>query len=439
MRQPALPHFLQNEVKMSRTFKTANIILILLTALFLAGCGKIEQQKDTGKVEEGPAVSVTEAVEPTAVPTEAPKATATPAFTATPTPVPTHETKGLAEYYKDSFPIGVAVPNGVINNKTKYWDNILHNYNQITCENETKPDSVLFQSASAKGLPGTYLEAAIHFDGCKKIVEFCEENDIQMRLHTLVWHSQTPRWFFTEDYTPGGALVSRDVMLKRMENYIKDVLEYFDTNHPGLIYAVDVVNECFDKGEGDTDGVRMRAGDNENLWYTVVGADYYYWAFYFARKYAPNYMTLYYNDYGMTGKYEMVIKNLQKVKDEGLIDGIGMQSHLSVNDRIATSFMLALRSFCNAGYCVQLTELDIGVSDTTEASYNLQARKYKVLFKECQALIEKGYDFRGITLWGVGDGNTWRNNDYPLLFDKNMKPKPAYYGALQEDGILAME
>ena len=105
------------------------------------------------------------------------------------------------------------------------------------------------------------------------------KNNMKLRLHTLVWHSQTPRWFFTEDYTNEGELVDREVMLKRMDAYIRSVLEYFDTQYSGLIYAVDVVNEAFDVGNGDQNGVRQK----DNLWYETVGDDYYYHAFVSAR------------------------------------------------------------------------------------------------------------------------------------------------------------
>ncbi len=425
---------------MSRFFKTIILIIVASLTFSFSACGNNSEENEPSDHGTGANATVSENVAKVSDDAEKQKKEYTVPATSTPSPTPTHETRGLAEYYSDLFPIGTAVNAVVVANPVKYKENILHNYNQITCENETKPTSLLYQSKSQKGLPGTYEHAEVHFDGCKTIVDFCVENNIQMRLHTLVWHSQTPRWFFTEDYTNNGELVSREVMLKRMENYIKDVLAYFDTNYPGLIYGVDVVNECFDPGSnGDKNGVRKKSDEGDNPWYLTVGDDYYYWAFKYARQYAPDYMTLYYNDYGMSGKYDMVIRNLQKCQDEGLIDGIGMQSHLSTTDRISTNFMLALRTFLNAGYCVQLTELDIGVSEATESNFLTQARKYKIPFQGCREIKEKGYDFRGITLWGVSDANSWRSKDNPLLFDKKLEPKPAYYGALLEDGIIALE
>lgn len=347
----------------------------------------------------------------------------------------TFEVAGLAEFYQDSFPIGVAIPNSVLHNIGKYEDVILNNFNQITCENETKPDSLLDKTASQADLENTYLHAAVKFNNCASAIRFAQENNLQLRIHPLVWHSQTPGWFFTEDYTDNGELASREVMLARMENYIADVINYFDENYPGLVYAVDVVNEAFDVGDGDENGIRMK----NNKWYDTVGPDYYYQAFVFAKKYAPEYMTLYYNDYGCMDKVDLILGHLQQAKDEGLIDGIGMQGHLNTDDRIEHKFILAAKNFCKAGYEVQVTELDIGVKEDTESAYLTQGRKYRVLFKELQELKAEGYPINGVTVWGISDDLSWRNGENPLMFDVKLQPKKAYLGAMQHSSIPPIE
>ena len=371
---------------------------------------------------------------PTKTPTPSPAPTYTPTPTKTPAPTPVISVSGLAEYYKDYFPIGVALSRSTVG-AVRYEKVILDNFNQITPENETKPDALLDANASRNGLPGTYTHAAVSFDRCLPTVEYCEKHDMQMRLHTLVWHSQTPNWFFTEDYTQNGTLVSREVMLQRMENYIKDVLEFFDTNHPGLIYAVDVCNEAFDSGDGDENGIRKL----KNKWYDTVGPDYYYQAFVFARKYAPDYMKLFYNDYGCSGKYNRMIAHLAKAKEEGLIDGIGMQSHLSLSDSVSGAYYLAMKAFLKAGYEVQVTELDIGMDNKTENNLSVQARKYKVLFNNLIRLKDEGYNISSVTLWGISDNLSWRTGKYPLLFDSSLNPKKAYYGVLQDPSIPTIE
>lgn len=349
--------------------------------------------------------------------------------------LPGGDTPGLAAFYEDNFPIGVALPGFVFENMDNYEDVILNNFNSITCENEMKPDFLLDREGSQKRLDETNLQAAVHFDACMPAIEFALEHDMKIRFHTLVWHSQTPEWFFTEDYTEDGKLVDREVMLARMENYIADVLGYFQENYPGLIYAVDVVNEAFDPGNGDENGVRMK----DNLWYETVGEDYYYQAFIFAQKYASEDMKLFYNDYGCMDKAALILERLAQAKEEGMIDGIGMQSHLSTGDRIQYKFMLAVKQFCDAGYEVQSTELDIGVTENSETAFMTQARKYRSFFKNMKSLQEEGYPITGITVWGLNDDLSWRTGEYGLLFDKDMNPKKAYQGALMDPSVPDVE
>ncbi len=338
---------------------------------------------------------------------------------------------GLAELYQENFSVGIALPNYVFSHIEEYQQVIADNFNSITCENEMKPDSLLDKKASQADLENTYLHAAVHFDNCMPAVEFALEHDMKMRFHTLVWYSQTPKWFFTEDYTDDGELVSRETMLARMENYIADVLGYFQENYPGLIYAVDVVNEAFDIGNGDENGVRMK----DNRWYDTVGDDFYYHAFVFARKYASEDMKLFYNDYGCMYKTELILERLKQAKDEGLIDGIGMQSHLSVSDDIRFNFMLAAKAFCEEGYEVQATELDIGVKESSKAAFRTQGSKYKSFFRVMRNLEEEGWPITNVTVWGLNDALSWRKDEFALMFDEDMEPKPAYLGAMLDESV----
>lgn len=346
-----------------------------------------------------------------------------------------YEAEGLAKVYEDNFPIGIALPNLVLKKPDAYEEVICSNFNSITCENEMKPDALLDRGASINMLKETDTHAAVRFGNCQPAIDFALKHGMKLRLHTLVWHSQTPKWFFTEDYTENGKLADRETMLARMENYIADVLGYFRENYPGLVYAVDVANEAFDKGNGDENGVRRK----DNLWYETVGADYYYYAFVFARKYASEDMKLFYNDYGCMDKVDLILGHLEQAREEGLIDGIGMQSHLSTDDKIQYKFMLAVKQFCDAGYEVQATELDIGVKSSDEEAYAVQARKYRSFFKNMKQLQEEGYPITGITVWGLSDAFSWRPGEDALLFDKDMNPKKAYYGAMLDPSVPDVE
>lgn len=426
---------------MKSILKKRNICLMLVAVQIMAsvaGCGKnttASEPKDeiTSTVQESTMESQPETE--TQKVTEEETTTKKEEQTETTKAVYEFE-QGLYEFYQDDFLIGVALPKSIITNKgKKLRATILNNFNSITCENEMKPDSILDRETCRSNPEEYYTNPAVKFDSCLPAINFAIENGLKIRLHTLVWHSQTPDWFFTEDYSDKGELVSRDVMLARMENYIKAVLEYFDTNYPELIYAVDVCNEAFDTGDGDEDGVRMK----KNKWYDTVGADYYYQAFVFARKYAPDYMKLFYNDYGCMYKVDSIIRHLAQAKEEGLIDGIGMQSHLSLDDDIKYKFLGTVKRLCEAGYEVQITELDIGMDKKTQDNINRQGRKYKVLFQGLKELKEEGYNITSVTIWGINDKNTWRSGEYPLLFDEDNDPKPAFAGAMLYEKIPAID
>ncbi len=333
------------------------------------------------------------------------------------------EVESLYAKYEDHFYVGVALPDHIFGKWMKYGGAITENFNSYTCENEMKPDYILDQAASRANLGETYENAAVKFDAATKLMQRAKKTGAKVRLHTLVWHSQTPDWFFTEDYTNDGELVSAGVMLKRMENYIKNVIEYYDETYPGMIYAIDVVNEAIEPWNGDKNSIR----DDDNRWYDTVGPDYIYWAFYYANKYAPDYMKLFYNDYACMLKVDVMLKTLKPMLDEGIIDGIGMQAHLSVSDSTA-QFVKAARSFCEAGFELQLTEFDIGIPDTSAVQLKKQKRSYESIVSGLVKLKDEGYNVTSITVWGLNDEFTWRSDDHPLLFDPDMTKKPAYYG-----------
>ncbi len=343
--------------------------------------------------------------------------------TAAPETEPVPEVESLWAQYEDQFYIGVALPDHIFGKWGKYGDDITDNFNSYTCENEMKPDYILDQAKSRANLDETYENAAVKFDAAEKLMKRAKRTGAKVRLHTLVWHSQTPDWFFTEDYTNDGKLVSAGVMLKRMENYIKNVIEYYDTNYPGMIYAIDVVNEAIEPWNGDKNSIR----DDDNRWYDTVGPDYIYWAFYYANKYAPDYMKLFYNDYACMFKVDVMLDTLKPMLDEGIIDGIGMQSHLSAGDS-TTQFLAAARRFCEAGFELQITEFDIGIEDTSESQLKKQKRAYSSIMSGLVKLKNEGYNVTSVTVWGLNDEFTWRSADHPLLFNADMTKKPAYYG-----------
>lgn len=367
---------------------------------------------------------------PTAAPTSAP--------TLTPKPID-YEKATLKDVYSDYFTIGNILNYSTFNDE-KCIDIVKANFNSITCENEMKPDSLL-DLRKCITEPEKYDEnPAVDFQRADPILKFAKDNGIKMRGHTLVWYSQTPRALFAENYSvnQNAPLVSRDKMLVRMENYIKNVIEYANTNYPGVIYAWDVVNEAINVDDGEKDGLRTK----NNLWYEVVGPDYIEKAFEFARKYASKDQKLFYNDYSTADKIKCtyITELLSKLKDKGLIDGIGMQSHNTLNSPTIMDIDTTTREYAKLGLEIQVTELDMAMNTNTEEDLQKQATSYKRLFLFFKKWKDQGINITNVTFWGITDDQSWLNNmngdtEYPLLFDRDYKKKPAFYGVLQDPKI----
>lgn len=416
------------------------VILFLLVSISFSGCESLEEakppvSKEKLEISDNNLTIKEEVVQTNEIPTD----------------IPVEETEvvysNLLEVYDGYFKIGLAMSGGLeLKNWERDKDTIIKNFNSITCTNEMKPSYLLSQVASQAGLEdgSTYTSPAVSFDSFMQTVNIAEEHGIQMRLHTLVWHAQTPRWFFTEDYSNDGVFVSRDVMLMRMESFIKQVLEYFKTEHPGLIYAVDVVNEAFN-GKITTDnpyGIKLSTDSSPNYWYEIIGDDYIYYAFLYSKKYASEDMKLFYNDFNTYNKINQIINGLQKIQDENLIDGIGMQCHINTKTNLKGTILKGLSEFSKAGYEVHITELDMGMDKGTESSLLRQGMKFKYLMTELQKMVDNGVNLTSVSVWGLTDrvvDGHWRAGEHALLFDENGKEKPAYRGMLQDPEIIAMD
>ena len=169
--------------------------------------------------------------------------------------------ESLKEVYSDRLTLGMCLnPNTISPRYKKY---VTANFSNVTCENEMKADSVINKALCQQKAAENQAYVAVDFSACKDIIKYCIDNDLKMRYHTLVCQNQTPDWFFYEDYDTNKSLVDEKTMKQRMENYINQVISYFDTNYPGLIYAIDVVNEAFN-GEGP-----YKVKETDNKWYEV--------------------------------------------------------------------------------------------------------------------------------------------------------------------------
>ena len=338
---------------------------------------------------------------------------------------------GLKDRFAGNFRVGNILNSGTIKNST-ITANILKNYNSITCENEMKPDSTLSKATSSNNNIGVSLS------GAASILDFCAKNNIGVRGHTLVWHSQTPQWYFKDNLNDNGSWVSKDVMNQRMESYIKNLFSAIKTQYPDLdLYAYDVCNECVSDDSSRTKnngGARLPGyGDGKSPWVQIYGNNSFVeQAFTYANKYAPSTCSLFYNDYNeyWDHKRDCIAAMCESLYKKGLLDGVGMQSHVNADSSGFSgigSHTTALKKYAAIGCQVQITELDMS-TEGGKFSLDQQASKYKAIF---QAALDVNKGSAGkvtaICIWGPNDSNTWiKTENAPLLFDKSNNPKPAY-------------
>ncbi|MBQ8201938.1 MAG: endo-1,4-beta-xylanase [Clostridia bacterium] len=329
----------------------------------------------------------------------------------------------LKELYADKFDFGTAVVGSEVLDESR-MDFYKSQFTIFTAGNEMKPDALLdfaeIRAAMRKNNDQTTV--CVNFDSCIPLLDWAQANGVKVHGHTLVWHSQTPPRFFHEDYATHKPLVSREVMLARMENYIKQVLTWTNENYPGVIVSWDVVNEAANDG-----GRKLR----DSLWTQVVGDDFVNRAFEYARKYAAEGTLLFYNDYNTDSivKGLMIGDIIDSLIADGTIDGYGFQSHYSISSDLSminTAWInIASRKLQDGTpLLLRVSELDVGIPANDEDNWRKQAAFYGNLFN----IYEKYADqIIAVHTWGTVDDLSWRASEYPLLFDSKAQPKYAFW------------
>ena len=380
---------------------------------------------------------------------------------------------------------GTAIMSSEISDDT-LMELVEKHFNAVTLGNELKPDALfnyqIGQSVDCKTITfkGTELKVPVVNDKnenldfsradamLEKILEWNNanpKNKIRVRGHVLVWHSQTPEWFFHEDYDVAKPYVDKETMNRRLEWFISSVFDHYfgkaaNGKYDGLFYGWDVVNEAVNGNtyrddkvipdESDTSTSDTRHGSNSMWWRVYQSNEFIINAFKYANKYAPKDVELYYNDFGETDntKCEGIVKLINDVKSaEGTrLDALGMQAHYNVDGFSAAQFKSVAKKYAQAAGKVQLTELDFkasstydGTAATKESEYTKMAYCHKNLYEAIKALKNEGTNVSGLTVWGVIEPNSWLHSQSnvgggangsaqcPLLFDGNYKAKPAYW------------
>lgn len=373
----------------------------------------------------------------------------------------------------------------------KVWKIITTHFNRITLGNELKPDALFnYSNGTCPGTIETELNGEtitvprLDFSRAEhlldKILEWNQENpdkEILVRGHVLVWHSQTPEWFFHVDYDKHNDYVDKDTMNKRLEWYISAVLSHFlseDSKYKDMFYGWDVVNEAISDGNGGVDGLRTDAENSESLskdthganssWYHIYQSnEFIINAFKYANKYAPADLELYYNDYNECNvlKRQKILGLLTAIKEaEGepgvgtRITAMGMQGHYGMDSPDAGTVNSSIKAYANIVGKVQITEMDITASSDYDGSEEakieenekLRKRYNMIRFNIESASKEENVEFEGITFWGTVDHYSWLQSrsdvgggsitglpQMPLLFDENYQPKPCFFVFAKEN------
>jgi endo-1,4-beta-xylanase len=342
----------------------------------------------------------------------------------------------LKEAYRGIFRIGAAVNQQQFEERDTRGNPIIAaQFNTISPENALK-----WQSVHPR-VDGYDFEAADRY------VAFGQKHKMFIIGHCLVWHSQTPRWVFQNDK---GEPLTRDALLERMHDHIRTVVG----RYKGRIAGWDVVNEALNE-----DGT-MR----QSPWYKIIGDDFLLKAFQFAHEADPG-AELYYNDYSLENeaKRKGAVELIRKLKAAGApITAVGLQDHNHMDVPTARQESETIEAFAALGVKVNITELDVDVLPRTNrqntadisatAAGTAQSNPYTSgLPDEMQQALAKRYaelfgvfvqhrDAVGrVTFWGVTDGDSWLNNfptrgrtNYPLLFDREGKPQPAFDAVIRQ-------
>jgi endo-1,4-beta-xylanase len=346
--------------------------------------------------------------------------------------------KGLKDFYKDYFPIGVAVSPRSLEGVTGEF--IKKHFNSLTPENVMKPALIQPQ------------EGKFSWGEADKIVEFAQANGMKVRGHTLCWHNQTADWMFKDAQ---GNQASKELVLARLKEHITQVV----SRYKGKIYAWDVVNEAIDNLDPANVGYR------QTLWYKICGDEFIAKAFQWAHEADPK-AVLFYNEYNTENpaKREKTYEMLKKMLAQGVpINGVGIQAHWDIgspkhvgqlNQPGEGDFIIpgssedaireSINKFSSLGLVVQITELDVSIytsrTDTLNLGFTPEREQKQIDFykKAFKVFRDKKKVITGVTFWNLSDRSSWldsrtprRGKAYPLLFDENNKPKKAYWAVVK--------
>lgn len=324
--------------------------------------------------------------------------------------------------------IGVAVPTHFEKDLSPEEISLLTNqFDSITPENGMKWPSL------------SPTENENHFEPLDQIFDFAAKNQQKIVGHTLIFNraENYPLWIFQD----GGKEASATLVWKRVESHIETLM----TRYKGRVDSWDVLNEFV---EAPAPGYRVTDLTR------VLGPDYPVRLFKLAAEIDPK-AKLTYNDFSVESpdRLKAILAFVRSLRDQGCrVDIMGSQSHLVLNDKSADEIDTMIKKFAAEGIRCALTEMDVDViprnapkkpQTAGEADpqnpyldrcpaevLEHQAKIYGDVFA---AVLANRKHVARVTFWGMTDRHSWLN-DWPwkrvnhgLLFDREAKPKPAFY------------
>ncbi|WP_340401278.1 endo-1,4-beta-xylanase [Paenibacillus sp. FSL H8-0079] len=343
----------------------------------------------------------------------------------------------LASTLATSYALGAAIDLSALDEQDPHSQLLTKHFNSITAGNFMKMDAMQPR------------EGQFVWSEADRLVNFAEANNMQVRGHTLLWHSQVPEWFFThpDDVSQPA---TREQLLLRMKTHIQTIMNRYQ----GQVHTWDVVNEVISDGGG------LRNEASGSKWRDIIGdvdgdgddSDYIELAFRYAREADPD-AVLVINDYGLEGsasKLNDMVELVEKLLAKGTpIDAVGFQMHVSMYGPDVQQIREAFNRVAALGVNIQVTELDVSIYSgsseqekaVTEELMLEQAYRYRELFDLFHEFDERGV-MDSVTVWGLADDGTWLDNhpvkgrkDAPLLFDRKLKAKPAYWALVDASAL----
>lgn len=334
----------------------------------------------------------------------------------------------LKDVYKQDFLVGNAVSSTDFEGKR--LELLKKHFNVVTAENAMKPEQ-------------TYnADKKFDFTAEDALVKQIQDAGLKLHGHVLIWHQQSPEWLNTgEDGKP----LSREQALTNMQNHIKTVIEHYGNK----VISWDVVNEAMNDNPSNPED--WKAALRSAPWKAAIGDDYVEQAFRMAREVLDQHpdwdIKLYYNDYNEDNQNKAtaiasMVQELNKKyaaepdhKGKLLIDGIGMQAHYNLNTK-PENVKTTLEKYISLGVEVSVTEFDVMAGSDSKLS-DKDAKKQGYLVAQLMKIFaDHAEHIARVTFWGLNDSSSWRAENSPLLFDKDLQAKESYYGAADPDKTI---